>query len=448
MHVAVHGPNRLTWSQFARRVWLAGLFALLPVDLAVLPLNVDLADCWIIMGLPILWMSFLRGQRIIALSYAIPMWLILMASVASTFVAVEPLLSIVVIVKEVFLFALFFTMAVVFHQLAPDDMRFVLTVWLVAALLHGCLIVAQLLNPGIWRITAALAGRSTAHIHYRPTGMFANANKAAVHQLFGYVPLLLLNPSRKTTMVLGVALVPTIIATGSMGATLAFAAGLAIALVAAALSGRLAQLIQVLARLALVLLLIGGLAAAVIGTNARAQEHLARILLGRTDRSSESRFSLWERGANAYVEHNVFLWGIGPENFRVVDGAGNQLHNDLVAFTVERGLLGALGFLILFGLALSRAITMIRLYLANPNGAHLSVVVFLAAVVATLVESLTHQMFHIHEVWLVLALQEATLLTMTSKSESLPEAQWTTAAVTRARRGRLEEGWNPPCRSS
>lgn len=425
------GKGRLSLERRLLRVWLAGMFALLPMDLAVLPLNVDLADCWILLGLPCLWLSLLRGQRIIALSYAIPMWMIVVASVASTFAAIEPLLSIVVLAKEVFLFALFLTMAALFHALDAQDLRFVLTVWLVAAVLHGCLIVAQFLAPGVWRATSALAGRSTAHVHYRPSGLFGNANKAAVHQLFGYVPLLLWGPSRKATMVLGVALLPTIMATGSMAAAIAFLAGLMVALAATFACGRLVPVVKTLVRLALIVMLIGGLLFVAFGTSDRARAHLERILFGRTDRSSESRFSLWQRGLSAYVDHSAYLWGLGPENFRAVDGAGNQLHNDLLAFSVERGLLGTVGLVLFAGLALSRAALVVRAYRTHPEHGQLAYVVFLAAMVATIVESLTHQMFHIHERWLVLALQEATLLKMASvEGESRdPSAGWAAAPL-------------------
>jgi hypothetical protein len=42
-----------------------------------------------------------------------------------------------------------------------------------------------------------------------------------------------------------------------------------------------------------------------------------------------------------------------------------------------------------------------------PDRARWELVVFLAAIVATMVESLTHQIFRTRELWLVLAVQEA-----------------------------------------
>ncbi len=157
------------------------------------------------------------------------------------------------------------------------------------------------------------------------------------------------------------------------------------------------------------------------------QDHLQSIVSGRAERSSEGRFSLWARGIEELLERDMSLWGIGPENFRVVDKLGKQLHNDLLAFTVERGLLGALG-LVLFGItALRRSIYLLLIYSKFPEGPRLEVVIFFAAIMATLFESLTHQVFHAQQLWLVLAVLEAMLVrldTAGNRLESLPKRVW------------------------
>jgi len=123
-----------------------------------------------------------------------------------------------------------------------------------------------------------------------------------------------------------------------------------------------------------------------------------------------------------YLDHSAFLWGVGPENFRVVDPEirNNQLHNDFIAFLVERGLLGALGLLLFATIAVSRAAYMVLICNKYPDRSQLAAVVFLGAIIAATVESLTHQVFHFRELWLVLAFQEALLFKMkTSESGML-----------------------------
>jgi O-antigen ligase len=97
----------------------------------------------------------------------------------------------------------------------------------------------------------------------------------------------------------------------------------------------------------------------------------------------------------------------------------NQLHNDFLAFSVERGLLGTLGLVLFATLAVSRAAYMLLLGNKYPDRAQLAVVVFLAAMIAAMVESLTHQVFHFRELWLVLAFQEAMLYKMTTSERGL-----------------------------
>jgi O-antigen ligase len=402
-------------------IWLVGTLVLLTVDLISLPLNMNVVDVWILMALPILWLSFARTHHIISFPYTIAIWIILLASFASTFAAPAPKNSLVVILKEVYAYVWFVTLTAILARLNARDLRRVLVIWAGIVFVHGLVIVAQFFSPEFWRFTARLAGSLKDFEIYRPSGLFVNANSAAFFQLLGFVPLVLASPSKKTAMILGILLLPTMLATGSMGAALALAAGMAVATMAIFLSGRLALIIKMFVRLAIAISLLGGFFYLVASQNERFQEHIERILVGRADRSSEGRFDLWQRGFDAFLDQNTFLWGVGPENFREVDPAktDNQLHNDLLAFSVERGLLGTLG-LVLFGvIAASRAGYMVVICNKYPNRAQLSVVVFLAAITAATIESLTHQVFHFRELWLVLAFQEAMLYKMmTSESKA------------------------------
>ncbi len=401
-----------TASSLSRQItnlWIIGILVLLPVDLGQLPLNVNLVDAWIVLGLPFLWLSFAHGRKLVGLSYALPMWVIMVASLVSTFAAPRPSLSLIVMLKELFLFVWFISLASLLAGLEPVDLRLMLWVWLVTVVLHGCLVLAQFMSPPLWQMVSRLMDRSSSFAHYRPSGLFANANKAAFFHLFGYVPLLLLKLPRSPGVILAIVLLAPMLATGSMAAAIAFTVGLLTATALIALSGRVMHVFKVLARVALVIPLLVGLAYPVVASNQRLEEHLTQILFGRSERSSAGRFDLWQRGVETYLNNDVVLFGIGPENFRVVDYQGKQLHNDLIAFSVERGLVGALGLVSFALLAASKAFHLLRLGMKQRDRVHVGVVVFFAAVLAAVVESLTHQSFHYHELWLVLALQEAVL---------------------------------------
>lgn len=407
-------------SSLARRlmmIWLVGMLALLPLDLIKLPLNMTLVDVWILMALPLLWLSFVRGPQIISLPYAVPMWLIFVASFVSTFAAPAPKNSFIVVLKEVYAYVWFVTLTAVLASLRARELRRVLVVWAGVVLVHGWVILAQFLSPDFWRLVASLADKSTEYEIYRPSGLFMNANSAAFFQLLGFVPLILAaGSSKKAAIILGLLLLPTMLATGSMGAAIAFTAGLTVAVVAIALSGRMFLVIKIFGRLAMAMALLGGLLFFIVSHSPRYQAHFEQIFLGRAERSSGGRFDLWQRGIDVFLDQRVFIWGVGPENFREVDPkmTDNQLHNDFLAFLVERGLVGALGLVLFAALVVNRAAYMVLIANKYPERARLAVVVFLAASVAAIIESLTHQTFHFRELWLVWALQEAMLFKMTT----------------------------------
>jgi hypothetical protein len=99
---------------------------------------------------------------------------------------------------------------------------------------------------------------------------------------------------------------------------------------------------------------------------------------------------------------------------------------------VERGLLGLLGLVLFAAVAMSRAAKMVLIQLRRGEQAQLGVVVFLGAMVATIVESLTHQTFHFRELWLILGVQEAMLFQMaTATRKAEPTTHPLTAPPTR-----------------
>jgi hypothetical protein len=411
-------------------IWILGTLILLPVNNIKLPLNLALVDIWILIAVPFFWLYFFFENKTVRFAYTFPIWLILVGSLISTFAAPKPMNSLVVISKEVYLFIWFFTMITLLSKLNTRDTRLILFVWLGVIIFHGLFIIAQFVFPEVWKITAVFAGKLSSFSNYRPAGFFVCAdkagcaNKAAFYQLLGFVPLLLLKFSSKITTMIGVFIVVSFLATGSMGATIACLVGLTIAVIIFLLLGNnLHHTIKILFQIIIILSFLGGLFFVVINQNPTWQTKFLNIFLGRAERSSEGRFDLWQRGINVLLERDIALWGIGPENFRIVDGRDKQLHNDLLAFSVERGLLGTVG-LVLFALfAAGRAVSLLLEYNKHRDRSLLVVVVFLAAIAAALVESQTHQIFHARWLWLVLALQESMIIQLRTTQNEMEPSQ-------------------------
>jgi hypothetical protein len=410
-----------SWKSRLVIVWLAGMIVFLPIKILNLPLNFELVDIWILGGMPIvLYLYSLGRPRIISLSYTLPMWFVLISSFISAFASSSPSRSMIVILKEVYLFVWFFAVMALLFQLSAKDIRQVLRVWSVVVICHGALMVAQFLSADIWQFTNSLGGNVARYDVYRAAGLFicdkaGCANKAAFFQLLGFVPLLLAGYSKRTTLILGIFLFASMMTSGSMGATLAFSSGLIVAILAIAyLKKSLSTFVRIFFQVLVALFLFGGVLFIVDSQNLSYQNHFKRIIVGRYEKSSGGRFDLWSRGVNVLLEHNAFFWGVGPENFREVDASGNdnQLHNDTLAFLVERGLIGLTGLALFAGITLIKAGRIIQIFEKDPKQARIGVVVFLAALAATIVESLTHQIFHTRELWLVLAVLETVLFKM------------------------------------
>jgi len=373
------------------------------------------------------------------------MWFVLISSFISAFASPAPASSIIVILKEVYLFVWFFIVMALLIQLSARDMRSTLRVWSWVVICHGFLMAAQFISPAIWEFTNSLGGNSARLEGYRAAGLFicdkaGCANKAAFFQLLGFVPLLLAGYSKRRTMLLGTFLFASMMTSGSMGATIAFSSGLIIAIVATAyLKNSLSIVIKYFIRIALALAILGGVLYLASSQNRDKLNHFERIIVGRYDKSSGGRFDLWGRGIVVLLEHNAFFWGVGPENFREVDPSGNdnQLHNDTLAFLVERGLVGLIGLALFAVITMSKAFHILQIFRRDPKRARVGVVVFLAALVAIIVESLTHQIFHTRELWLVLAVEEAVLYKMITLEYGIEPIVDTTPEPARSRAGLL-----------
>jgi O-antigen ligase len=412
-------------------LWLAGIVASLPVKILNFPLNFELVDTWTLAGMPfVLYLYSLKRPRFLSLSYTIPMWFVLISSLISAFGSPAPTRSIIVILKEVYLFVWFIVIMAILIQLSAKDMQRVLRIWSLVVIFHGALMIAQFLSPALWKFTNSLGGNSANLEGYRAAGLFicdkaGCANKAAFYQLLGFVPLVLAGYSKRTTALLGIFLFTSMMSSGSMGATIALTSGFIVSIVVIAiLKKSLSMLIKNFFRIVLALSLIGGVFFIVGSQSPDMLNHFRKIIIGRFDKSSGGRLDLWGRGIDALLEHNAFFWGVGPENFRIVDEAqtDNQLHNDTLAFMVERGLLGLIGLGLFAGITFTKGVHILQIYRKYPKRARLGVVIFLGALMSTIVESLTHQIFHTRELWLVLAVQEAVLYKMMNSEYGIEPA--------------------------
>jgi len=381
------------------------LLLLLPLKLVVLPLEMTVADGWAALALPLCWIVLARQPRPVRLPYLPVFLLILFATVLASALSADPAAGIVAAFKDTYLYVWMLTLAAVLERVDARDYRALLIAWCAGAFLNAALIVAEFAHPPLLAaLNGAVAGVDASQDSYRPSGLMINSNAAAFFQVLSFVPLIVLKPRPAILVPLIVLSTAAILGTGSLAAALALASGLAVGLVVVLIFSADTATVAGLVRRSLV---AAGLSLAAMALLASAgpglEEHLRSVSWGRGERSAEGRFEIWHRGSDTLLSDTP-LWGLGPDRFRQIEGS--EMHNDLLGFAVERGVLGLLGLCLLGAMAAVRGVNLFRLERARGR---LRAAVFPAAVAATIATSMTHEVFHSRALWLVLALQEAAL---------------------------------------
>jgi hypothetical protein len=387
--------------QVAVIIAVALLMQLLPVQCFVLPLNMAAVDLVGVVALPVCWLWLLRRRQMLRLPYLPAMLLILFASSVACITSLDPSASLVVIVKEVYLYCWFATLTGVFEGIDPRGGRWLLIAWCVACAYNGALILAQFVSPPLLdTMNRALAGRGGLD-PFRPSGLEENSNAAALFQFSAFVPLLMLRLTAARTAALAVLFLLMMLGTGSMAGAIAFASGFAALLAGLGFVQR--NWPAALRLGAAVGLAAAALIAAVLVLEEFApvvHDRLKYVLTGRSEYSAGSRFAIWSRG-EARLLSDPSPTGIGPDTFKEIDG--HELHNDMLEFAIERGPLALLGLLALAAMAARRGLQL-ALRIGPSGGMALLAVPVTLVGMATIAQ--THEVFHQRPVWLVLALLE------------------------------------------
>jgi O-antigen ligase len=400
-------PSRLTSAlKFAVVTYLVGMVALSVEQFLALPQNLGLVDFWNVLFIPVCWWYLIRIRHSIRFPFALGMWLILLGSFLGTFISTNPLASFIFIAKEVYLYVWFVTVTAVFTSLEPRLVRRVLLIWTAVVVLHGILLIAEFVSPNFYGFMISFLGSfGPLDLRYFPrsTGLFQNPVWAALFQLMGFVPLLLVGLRREWSLFLGMVLLLSLIATASLGALSSLMGALVVAVFLLLLMG---GYLKFLVWLATVVTLAAGLFLFTLSQFPDVLASLAHLTTDRAAHTAGERLFLWGGGTEILFSQKSIL-GVGPNNYR--DFLENKtLHNDFLEFGVERGLIGLLGLVLLAGEALNSAVKILLQQKKSGDIARPVGVIFLAMLVGVFLESNAHQIFHFRSVWLGLALLEAT----------------------------------------
>jgi O-antigen ligase len=396
--------------KFLVLTYLVGMFILSMEQFLALPQNLTSGDFWNVLFLPVCWWYLIRVRQAIRFPLALGMWLILLGSLIATLFALDPLVGIVVIIKEIYLYVWFVTVVGVFASLEPSLMRRLLLVWTAVAVLHGILLIAEFVLPSFYVFTISILSRiGNVDPRYvgRVAGLFEDPVWAALFELMGFVPLLLAGLRRELTLFLGMVLLLSLLATASLGALTSLLGAFAVAvLLLLFMGGHLKFLVW----LATVMTLAAGLVLFALIQSPDVLASLQHLTTDRAAHTADERLFLWGGGTEVLFSPQSIV-GVGPNNYR--DFLENKtLHNDTLEFGVERGVIGLLGLVVLTFEAWTSAVKILLNQIKSRDAARPSGVIFLAMLFGILLESNAHQIFHFRSVWLGLAVLEAAHLRM------------------------------------
>lgn len=368
------------------------------------PGNTALADVTIAAAVlvTVLWLH--RHGGVVSLPYSLGMGLLMVAgSIAA--VHVDSAFSGLAIIQD--LFSLLWG-AVIANAVRKSTwlLRVVVGAWCWSGLAWAAVLVLGKL-AGI----DALAG-ITAKDGGRAALTFNDPNLAGNYFLCVFFVLLATRVVRnRLVRVLGVVLLLTaIFFTGSNGAVIGIAVGLAVASVVRVRRNR-GPIVAIL--MVTALLVLGGVGAPYLDLSALRQRaadsvQLLQDSIGRSNESGSEREILWTEGLNLYGHSD--LVGVAPGRTKDTLAATNapyvkEAHNDYVATLVERGVLGGLGLVLLIATIAQR---LGRLSL-RPLRADVAAVVtspemLLGLGCAFLAAALFYEVLHFRHLWAFLGL--------------------------------------------
>jgi O-antigen ligase len=403
----------------APNLWLlAGTVVMLPLLVPRGPGQSTPVDAITLAYILVALVGLGRSGRALRLPARGPLLLILGASLTATVVGLSLPDSMLSLLVEAYLFLLFLCVA---NDLCADPrgLRVVLTVWSVAALLWATVFVGfhfQLLPEWLQELLVA----NSKGGGYRVAGAARNPNLAAGYMMISFFVLLGSPWPRRALARLAAAgwLLLGLYLTGSNGALLGLAAGMAVLAVAAGVrsSRTPGQRLGVVgAALVVGGLVLGSVVMAgiprvgVVDVQALAQRERGGMFggsLGRLDRSVAGRLAIWSNAWNAAGSDVVV--GVGPGAARRIPLAEGTLqrglHNDYLAFLLERGVLGLLGLLALTATLLRWSARLLGGHLPDGRGGWWVPAGLGGAVVASLLLSTNHESFHFRHVWVLFAL--------------------------------------------
>lgn len=388
---------------------------LLPVLVPQGPANSAPGDVFAVAFILVALASLVVRRRAVAVPAAAAIGLILVGSLLALTRGTDLPTGLRTLLVDGYLLLL---LVMVVNRLRDDEraLRLVLVIWAVSALVWATVLVGAHFHALPRSLVTLLQVRGNAKRQAGPTGN--NPNLAASYMVISFFVLLASSwPRARMARVLAAGwLVLGLYATGSLGGLAGLAAGGSFLALAGYLragrtpfgvQARVGALVLGLVAVAVLVLSTVGVprptVSAAATLSAQAKGRGLGDSVGRLDKSLNGRIGLWS-SALAKTGSRAVL-GIGPgeakDELSISNGNGvHSLHNDFLAYLVERGVIGLVGLLVLYVALVKRAVRLA----AGDAARRITLQALGAAVVANIVDSFVHETLHFRHAIVLFAL--------------------------------------------
>jgi hypothetical protein len=330
---------------------------LLPLVTPAGPGNTALADAGMVacVAVAVLWAA--RERLALSFPYAIGVTLLMIGGALAATVAAAPLGTVLVLAQDAFL--LMWAAVLMLGRHDPAIIRAATTSWCrVAVVYSGLVVIAYIIGFG------PLSGVNAAD-GVRASYTFGDPNLAGNYLVTSlFMCIACRCPRADSTRRLGYVLILVAIGfTGSNGAVLTLLVGCGVSVAISqyrnrgAYAGLLSLVLAAVVSAALSVAVLPRIDFDAIRAQASSSVPLLRDSVGRSGASSSERRTILSEGVALFLEGNGT--GVGPARTKSTLRATQasyvkEAHNDILATVLERGVLGALGLLLLAAAVFSR----------------------------------------------------------------------------------------------
>jgi O-antigen ligase len=399
-----------------RLVLLAAMTAALPLLVPRGPGNTAPVDIFAVLFAFLVFAEAVVARRRLVLPAVGPLFLIAVVSAVTVVFSVAPGTGLTNLLIEAYLVALLWAVC---NELRghPERVALITSVWVVAAVFWAFLLVGtqwHLLPNGLEHlmISSDSSGRAAAAAR--------NPNLAASFFVTSTF-VTMFSPWPRSHFVRGAIyawLLTAVVVSGSNGALLGAIVGGAVLAVMHVVRESSHAKRRLLGALLAIVAGVGIFSVVASGSNI--SQHTADKIaqssdkhgalkdnLGRLNDSVATRVSIWSSALKGGFDHSALGVGVGAaQTIQVGDNQalGKSLHNDILAFLLERGVVGLAALLLLIGLIMRWCTRLARAGPTQLDGRLWRLQALPAAVAATIAISLTHESYHFRHLWMLLAL--------------------------------------------